>query len=203
MHPGKTIKGESHFVMALFWCCLAFVRIHSRYWLASVWCQRFPCYTSISGYEDTNVFHFPRLWFVLVYNQRVATISFDQKRERGFDEQLAHILKFKQTNWAPLVWEMWAITAMYSHHRWIGCNWMCTMELGKRKGKTQTKTKTPFTPCFPLYVVQEKSLNYYCIVANKQELNTLVSQSCLCFSLPLFSGEPNVQRIVWTRLYLM
>lgn len=68
------------------------------------------------------MFHFPSLPFLPVYSPRVATISFDQKRERGFDEQLAHILKFKQKYWAPLVGEMWAITAMYSHQQWIGCN---------------------------------------------------------------------------------
>lgn len=52
------------------------------------------------------MFHMPRLQCPLVYNLRVATISFDQKRERGFDEQLVHILKFKQKYWASLVVEM-------------------------------------------------------------------------------------------------
>lgn len=51
------------------------------------------------------MFNFPWLPLLLVYNPRVATISFDQKRERGFDEQLVHILKFKQKYWAPLVGE--------------------------------------------------------------------------------------------------
>lgn len=46
------------------------------------------------------------LQFLLVYNLRVATISLDQKRERGFDEQLVQILKFKQKYWAPLAGEM-------------------------------------------------------------------------------------------------
>lgn len=68
------------------------------------------------------MFHFPKLPFVLLYNPRVATISFDQKRERGFDEQRARILNFKQKRWAPLVGEMWAITTMYSHQQRIGCN---------------------------------------------------------------------------------
>lgn len=52
------------------------------------------------------MFHIPRLQFLLVYDPRVATISFDQKRERGFDEQLVPILKFKQKYWGPLVGEM-------------------------------------------------------------------------------------------------
>lgn len=187
MLPGETIKGESHFVMALFWCCLAFVKIHCRYWLASVWCRRFPLYTSISGYEDTNVFHFPRLWFVLVYNPRVATISFDQKRERGFDEQLAHTLKFKQTNWAPLVGEMWAITAMYSHQQQIGCNWICTMGLGRRKGETLTKTKTTFTSYFPLYVLQKTASSFTVLLLTNKNSTPfqVINQSRLCFSPPI------------------
>ena len=121
-----------------FWCRLAFVKNQSRYWLASVWCQLFLLYM----YEDTNVFHFPRLPFLPVYNPRVATISFDQKRERGFDEQLAHILNFKQEYWAPLVGEMKAITAMYSHQPWISCNWICTMG-GKRENSTLDKLLSP------------------------------------------------------------
>lgn len=68
------------------------------------------------------MFHFPKLPFLPIYNPRVATISFDQKRERRFDEQLAHSVNFnfKQKYWAPLAGEMWAITAMYSHQQWIG-----------------------------------------------------------------------------------
>lgn len=176
MHPGKTINRESCFMMASFWCCLAFVKIHSRYWLASVWCQHFTLYTSISEYEDTNVFHFPRLWFVLVYNPRVATISFDQKRERGFDEQLAHIFKFKQTNWAPLVGQMWAITAMYSHQQRIGCNLICSMGLGSSKRENSDKDKKSFHPLFSIICTSEDSLRFYRIVVNKQELNTMTSQ---------------------------
>lgn len=92
----------------------------SLHCLASVRCQLFPLSTTLSGNEDTNVFHFPKLPFLPFYNPRVATVFFDQKREGGFDEQLAHILKFKQKYWSQLVEEMWAITTMYSHQGYIG-----------------------------------------------------------------------------------
>lgn len=71
-----------------------------------------PLFSVISGFEDTNVFHILRLQFLLVYNSRVAT---RKKRERDFDEQLAHILKFKQKCWALLVRQIGTITTIHSH----------------------------------------------------------------------------------------
>lgn len=52
---------------------------------------------------DTNGFDFPGLLFLPVYNPRVATNSFDQKRERGFDEQLVHILSSAEAL-EPISW---------------------------------------------------------------------------------------------------
>lgn len=64
------------------------------------------------------MFHFPRLPFLPGLQPKSGNNQFfDQKRESGFDEQLAHILNFKQKCWAPLVGEMWAITTMYSHQQ--------------------------------------------------------------------------------------
>lgn len=173
---------------------------HSRYWLASVWCQLFPLYTTISGYEDTNVFHFPRLPFLSVYNPRVATISFDQKREGGFDEQLAHILKFKQTYWAPLVGEMWAITTMYSH-RQLYCNWICTMALWWEKEGKLGKRQTSFTSYFPLYSLYFRKQPQFLLYRFKQELNTTTTHqpipSLLYPPLLLFSGDPCLNRTLF------
>lgn len=100
MHPRK-IKRGSHFIMPLLLMMLG------------IWEKSYPVptaqpsssslYKRLSGYDDTSVFNFQRLPLLPVYNPRVATISFDQRRERVFDEKLAHILYFKQKYWAPLV----------------------------------------------------------------------------------------------------
>lgn len=42
---------------------------------------------------------------------RVATISCNHKRRNGFDEQLVHILNYKQKYWVLLVGELWKLMA--------------------------------------------------------------------------------------------
>lgn len=99
------------------------------------------------------MFHIPRLQFLLVYSPRVATISFDQKRERGFDEQLVHILKFKQKYWASLVVKMGQLQTCTHTSRGLAIieSVLWALVGGKKKlGKYQ---KTSFTSYFLIYLL--------------------------------------------------
>lgn len=116
MHPGKTIKGSSHFTMALFLMLLGICENSKPVLAGFCLVSTFSLSAQPSQCLRTQMcFISQGCDFCRLYNPRVATISFDQKRERGFDEQLARILKFKQKYWAPLVREMGAITTIYSH----------------------------------------------------------------------------------------
>ncbi len=187
MHPGKTIKRRfsfhDAFVFGVAWHLWKIIA--GTGWLLSG-VNFFLSTQASQGMRTQMCFISQGCHFCQFTTQEWQQSVLIRSVKEVLMSNLRTFLSSSRLHWAPLDGEIWAITTVYSHQEWIGCNWICTMALWWEKGgETGKNTNLLIFHC--TVCTSENSHSFHCIVLKKNSTpQQPTNQSHLCSILHSF-----------------